>query len=322
MAMADAGLESVPPDTAVVMATAYGAASVTERILRQLMLESPEAVSPALFTESVANAPAAQVALALEAKGANVTVTQREAGALIAIGSAAAAVRRGKASMALAGAVEELNPLIHSILDRFGALAPAGPDGTETARPFDRRRHGFIAGEGATLVTIETEEMARRRGATLLARLRMNASAFDPSAGPTGHGTGAETLAAALGDALGRAGLEPGSIDHIVSSASGSRGGDRLEAEVLRAVWGALPLPPILVPKAVTGEHGAGLLSGAVLATCGNPFGPTPGFEVQDPALGITPHDGRPLPPPRRLLITGLAAGGTAAWLVLEAVTL
>jgi hypothetical protein len=86
---------------------------------------------------------------------------------------------------------------------------------------------------------------------------------------------------------------------------------------VLRAAWGGAPLPPIAAPKAVTGEYGGGLLGAAVLAAAGSPPGPTPGFAEPDPELGVAPHDGSPLPPPSTVLVTSLAAGGAAAWLVL-----
>ncbi len=104
----------------------------------------------------------------------------------------------------------------------------------------------------------------------------------------------------------------------VVSGAAGSRAGDRLEGLVLRALWGDLRLPPILAPKAVTGEHGGGILAASQLAIEGASFGPTPGFGEVDPEIGIVPHDGRSLPAPARLLVTNLAAGGAAAWAILE----
>ena len=83
MAVSQAGLGSGDLDrAAVIISTAYGAAEVTEKILRQAMLDGPETVSPALFTESVANAPAAQVAMGLSARGPNLTIVQRQAGPL------------------------------------------------------------------------------------------------------------------------------------------------------------------------------------------------------------------------------------------------
>jgi len=321
MALEDAGLEPDPGGDnpwAVILSTAFGPASYTEGLLRQIFEQGPSAASPFLFTEAVANAPAAQVALACKAVGPNLTVTQREAGPLIALAHGAREVTLGRARCALVLAVDELDPLLHSVLERLRALAAAGKDGEEQARPFDRRRDGFLAAEGATVAVLEPESAVRARGGRVLARLRAQWSGFDPGASVTGWGRDPETLAGVLGRGLDRAGLSPADLDTIVSGASGSRGGDRLEALVLRRAWGEASLPPILVPKAVTGEHGGGLLAGAVLAAAGAPFGATPGFAEPDPDLGVVPHDGSPLPPPKRLLATALSSGGAAAWTVLE----
>jgi 3-oxoacyl-(acyl-carrier-protein) synthase len=164
---------------------------------------------------------------------------------------------------------------------------------------------------------LESEEELRRRGGRALARVLAWGSAFDPTAPPTGWGSGAGPLARRLLRTLAQAGLAPADVDLIVSGASGSREGDRLEAQVLRAVWGEAPLPPIVTPKAVVGEYGGGHLGAAVLAAAGSSFGPTPGFTEPDHELGIVPHDGSPLPPPAVVLATSLAAGGAAAWVAL-----
>jgi 3-oxoacyl-(acyl-carrier-protein) synthase len=117
---------------------------------------------------------------------------------------------------------------------------------------------------------------------------------------------------------LDRAGLTPRDIDFVVSGASGSVAGDRLEADTLHTLWGAEPLPPVLAPKAVTAEYGGAQLAAAILATAGAEFGPTAGYETFDPALRLTPHGGGALPPPRHVLVTSLAGGGAGAWIVLE----
>jgi 3-oxoacyl-(acyl-carrier-protein) synthase len=324
MALRCAGLaERNEEETAVVVATAFGPSTNTEALLKQILGEGPEAASPSLFTESVANAPAAQIAISCHATGPSLTLCQREAGSLIALGRAAGEVAAGRARRAIAGAVDEMTPLLHALLDRFGALARGdgeGRDGrevAESARPFDRCRNGFFAGEGATMVVVESAAGLAGRGGRPLARLLAWGSAFDPTAPPTSWGRGHEALARGLLGTLSRAGLRPADIDMVVSGASGSCDGDRLEAEVLRAAWGGAQLPPVAAPKAVTGEYGGGLLGAAVLAAAGSPLGATPGFAAADPELGIVPHDGSPLPPPATLLVTSLAAGGAGAWLVL-----
>jgi 3-oxoacyl-(acyl-carrier-protein) synthase len=266
----------------------------------------------------VANAPAAQVAIACRATGPNVTITQREAGPILALARAAGDVAAGRVPCALAGAADEAPPIVHAVLDRFGSLAHAEEGLDERARPFDRRRNGFLLGEGAAVLVLEDEDAARGRGAPVLARVLAAGSAFDPTASRVSWGDGAAGLGAALRRVLERAGLRPEDVDLVVSGASGAVSGDRLEALTLRAAWGASPLPPVAAPKAVVAEYGGAALAAGVLAAGGDPLGPTAGFEVADPELGLVPHDGRPLAPPRRTLVTALAAGGAAAWVVLE----
>jgi 3-oxoacyl-[acyl-carrier-protein] synthase II len=327
MALACAGFADRRCDreeTSVAISTAFGPSSYSEALLQQILFEGPEATSPFLFTESVANAPAAQIAILCRARGPSVTICQREAGALQAVGQGAADVASGRAPRALAGAVDEMTPLLHALLDRFGALARPELD-LEAARPFDRRRAGCVAAEGATVLLLESAESAAERGARSLARVLAWGSAFDPTAPQAGWGTGHERLAVSLRRGLERAGLDLERIDCIVSGASGSRDGDRLEALLLREVWdrAGRPLPPVLAPKGLLGEYGGGFLGAAVLAAAGSRFGKAPvGFE-HDPELGsrgIAPGDSSSLPRrPSTLLVTSLAAGGAASWLVLGA---
>ena len=320
MATTDGGLENTEEgwdETGVVISTAFGPTDFTERLLRSIASGGPETASPSHFTESVANAPAAQIAIECQARGPNVTVTQREAGAVIALGRAAAEIAEGRARRVLSGSVEEITPLLHALLDRFGALARAAPGRSEAARPFDRRRNGMLAGEGATVVLLEAESSAVARGAQILARVRAAASGFDPSASRVGWGRGDEPLAAALLHRLARVGLAAGEIDLVVSGASGSRAGDRLEAQVLRKLFAGGPVPPVLAPKSLIGEYGGGFLGAAVLAVGGGEFGATEGFAEPDPELGLIPYAGGRLAG-GRVLVSSLAAGGAAAWVVLE----
>lgn len=319
MALTDAGLSSLDGRrVAVVLATAFGALLFTEKLVRQILDEGPESAQPFYFSECVANAAAARVAIALHAHGANVTITEREAGPLLALARGAQEVREGRADVAIAGSADEMTPLLHALLDRFRGTARAANGRSEAARPFEAGRNGVLAGEGASVVVIEREDEAVARGARPRARVAATGAAFDATASVSDWGEGSDALARALRTTLTRAGQTVETIDRIVSGASGARRGDRLEAATLAAAWGAAPMPPVVTPKAVVGEFGGGLLASAVCATEGARFARPLAFESRDPALAVAPHDGSPLTAPNRVLITSLAAGGAAAWAVLE----
>ena len=167
-------------------------------------------------------------------------------------------------------------------------------------------------------IALEALEGARSRGARVQALVQGFGSAFDPSAPRIGWGDGHEGLARSLRTMLDRAGVRLREVGRIVSGASGAVGGDRLEAQTLRAAWGQASLPPVLAPKGVTGQYGGGFLAAAVLATRDLELAPaTAGFSQPDPELDLVPHGGGPLPTGGSTLVTSLASGGTAAWLLL-----
>lgn len=319
MALDDAGGVLAPgAGTAVVMATSFGAIDTTENILRATHLEGPDSVSPSAFTESVANAAAAQIAIAVGANGPSITVVRREAGALTALGRGADEVASGRAACALVGCVEEMPAVLHAFLDRFDALARAAGPLPEAARPFDGRRNGYLASEGAVVLLLEPESRARQRGAAIYARLRGYASAFDPSASQIGFGRGAAGLGRAIDGLLTRAGATAADVGCVVSGASGSIAGDRLEAHTLRAAWHGRPLPPLLTPKRLTGEYGGGFLAAAVLAVTGTAPAPPDTLEP-DAELGVTPYGERTAPSTGLTLATSVASGGSASWILFEA---
>lgn len=310
-ALAAAGLPDVRGErTAIAVATTFGPGAYTDQLARQIIEKGGKAASPFLFTDCVANAASGQIGIELGVRGPNVTICQREAGPLLALGQGTAEIARGRADVCLAGAVDEMKPLVHAQLDRFGALARPEPHG-EAPRPFDRRRNGALACEGATIVVLEEERRARARGARILARVGPTVRAFDPTASRAGYGRDAAGLASTL---RGRAGRHLAEVDAVVSGASGRRAGDALDAAVLRA---ALPHGPrVLVPKAVHGEYGGGTLAAALLALGPTEFAFPAACDRPDPRLGIVPAHG--CIAARSVLLSALAAGGAAAWTLLD----
>jgi len=320
----EAAPESPAVDLSVVISTSYGPSSYTEELLRQIFHDSPMAASPFLFTEAVANAPAAQIALALKAYGPNLTITQREAGPLFALDHGKLDLENGRAERAMIASVDEMNPLLHAGLDRYGALAGSrggrhGDAELELARPFDRRRCGFLAAEGSTALLLEQEAAVLSRGVRPVGRVHAFAAAFDPTGEVASYGREPEETGRALARELERQGEGLGEVGAVVASASGSRQGDAYEARLLRAAFGAAPLPAILAPKAYAGFHGGALTAFACWLLDGGRPAPTPGFREMDPALGIVPYAGGPLPARLKVLVSAPAVGGGSAFQLLEA---
>jgi len=316
-ALVDSGLTNADhAETAVVVGTAFGPACVSEQLVEQILRQGPANASPALFTESVASAAAGQIALVLGARGPSLALTEREASDLLALAEGARLVASGAAARALVVVVDEVTPMLHATLDRFRALARPEADGREVARPFDRRRSGGLAAEGAAVLVLETAAAAAARGARPRARCVAFARGFDPTAPAWSWGRGAPALARTLARGLARGGVDRASLELVVSGASGAVAGDRLEAAVLREVFGAA-LPPVAAPKGALGAYGGGHLAAALLAAEGAAIGGATGFLEADPELGVVPR-GRAAPA-RRLLVSALAAGGAAAWAVLDA---
>lgn len=315
MALEDAELEPdrvAGSDTAVVLGTAFGSTTFTSRLLDQANEEGPLGMSPFLFMETVANAHAGQVGLALEARGPNYTISQGEASALLAVARAAELVASGRARRALAGAVDEISPVLHAALGRLGALSPPRPDGSgERPRPLQQDRDGFVLAEGATVLLLERAEDAERRGGRARARLRAWIRGNDPSGRPGRHGTDARGLSAGLRAGLERADVALSSLERFVSCASGSVAGDLLEAGILRDLLGDGGSFDVVAPKECVGEFAGGFLAAAALGAAPGGAAPAPESTLVELARG------RPRPPGRSLW-SALSSGGAAAWLVAD----
>jgi 3-oxoacyl-(acyl-carrier-protein) synthase len=206
------------------------------------------------------------------------------------------------------------------VLDAHGALARAPHSGApERAHAFDPERTGLLVAEGASIWMLEDEAPARVRGAQPRARVRAIVRANDATAGMTDWGTGHGHLAARLRERLDALGTPPRSIDLIVSGASGSARGDALEAAVLQHVFADADHVPIVTPKLATGEYGGGFLGAGLLAFEDLEWAASLCFGLTD--AGPAPLQ-RPVRGPfERVLMTTLAAGGAAVWIVLDRVS-
>jgi 3-oxoacyl-[acyl-carrier-protein] synthase II len=277
------------------------------------------------FANSVINAAAGQTAIWHDLRGINTTLSGGNTGGLVALGYAADLVAGGRAAAILAGGADELCFESFYGFQQAGLLAGSRNGGAPRPVPFDRRRNGFVPGEGAVLLMLERADAAAARGAAPYARVAGHAAAYDPS---RGHDDAAATatLARAVRLALEDAAVEPGDVDLLSLSANGSVAGDAREARALAEVFGdRLGEVPACAVKAALGEAlGAGGGYQALAAVSALAEGRLPGvpaLDAADEALPLPSLAGgeRPLAGARVALLTALDFDGGAVAVVLTA---
>ncbi len=225
--------------------------------------------------------------------GPSVTVVTACATGAQTIGEAFREVREGRAPVMVAGAVESTqHPMFIAGFAAMRALpTDSNDDPGAASRPFDASRAGFVLGEGAAAVVLESLEHARARGATILAEVLgfgVSNDAYHPIA-PIPEGTGA---ARAIRAALADAGLEAGAVDHINAHAASTPAGDAAEANAIRLVFGerAATIPVTSIKGAVghcMGASGAIETVAAVKTIETQTIPPTRNYRTPDPAVGL-----------------------------------
>lgn len=187
-------------------------------------------------------------------KGPSATIAAACASANYAIAQARQWIRLGLVDVCLAGGVETITPICRSAFNNLRALSRRVDEPHKASRPFDSDRDGFVIGEGAGIMVLESAEQATRRGAKHYAEVAGFGASSDafhmviPSSDPA-------PAAAAMRAALADAGIEPGEIDYINAHATSTPVGDKGEARAIRAVFGdAAARVPVSSTKSMTGH--------------------------------------------------------------------
>jgi 3-oxoacyl-[acyl-carrier-protein] synthase II len=209
-------------------------------------------VPPLWMLTHIPNMMACHVSILHNAQGPNNTITQSDAAGLLALGEACQYIRRNRADMVLVGAsdcnIAAANYLRHSLFDQLSRRNEA-PE--KASRPFDRDRDGWVLGEGGGVLLVESLDGAQRRGARIYAEIVGFAAGCDP--GCLGKG-----LARTMRQALTRAEVAPGAIDHVNAQGNSTTRGDAWEARAIAEVFGTGPLSrPVFAAKGALGHMGA-----------------------------------------------------------------
>ncbi|WP_239333635.1 beta-ketoacyl-ACP synthase II [Frankia sp. CiP3] len=255
-AWADAGTPDVDPERlAAVIGSGIGGVLTLLGQYDVLRERGPRRVSPHVVPMLMPNGPAATVGLAFTARaGVHAPVSACASGAE-AISHALDMLRAGRADIAIAGGSEAA---IHALplagFAQMQALSRRNDAPATASRPFDKGRDGFVLGEGAGVLVLETAEHARARGARVYATLAGSGISSDAYhvAAPEPGGAGA---ARAVRAALRSAGLVPTDVVHINAHATSTPAGDVAEARALRAALGAaLDTVTVTSTKSMTGH--------------------------------------------------------------------
>ncbi|MBX5487512.1 3-oxoacyl-[acyl-carrier-protein] synthase 1 [Mycolicibacterium hassiacum DSM 44199] len=292
-----AGSPEVDPDRfAVVVGTGLGGGEKIVETYDAMNEGGPRKVSPLAVQMIMPNGAAAVIGLQLGARAGVITPVSACSSGSEAIAHAWRQIVMGDADIVVCGGVEGgIEALPIAAFSMMRAMSTRNDDPAGASRPFDKNRDGFVFGEAGALMVIETEEHAKARGATILARLMgvgITSDAYHMVA-PAPDGVRAGM---AMRRAMETAGLEPKDIDHINAHATATPIGDTAEANAIRVA--GCEHAAVYAPKSALG-HSIGAVGAlesvlTVLTLRDGVIPPTLNYETPDPEIDLDIVAGEP----------------------------
>ncbi len=217
--------------------------------------KGPKRVSPFFIPLIIGNMAPGMISIHLGAKGPNSSVATACAAGTHGVGEAFKIVQQGRADAMITGGVESV--ITKTCLAGFGsmkALSTRNDDPLRASRPFDRDRDGFVVGEGAGMMIIESLEHAKARGADIIAELigyGMSGDGYHMTSPPPDGSGAVRCIQAALDDA----GVAPADVDYINAHGTSTPLNDLYETRAVKAVFGdAAKTVPVSSTKSMTGH--------------------------------------------------------------------
>ncbi len=300
-AYAQSGIETFDMErSGVIVGSGIGGLISIEEEHTKLIQKGPSRVSPFLIPLMISNMASGNIAMEFGFGGPNFAVVTACATANQSIGEAWRIIRTGEADLMIAGGSEAAcTPLGIAGFSNMKALSPRNEAPQKASRPFDKDRNGFVLGEGAGIVILESLEHAQKRGAKILAELvgyGISADAYHMTS-PHPEGKGA---ARAMKIALQHAGVTPEQVSYINAHGTSTPQGDICETNAIKAVFGENAKKVIVSStKSMTGHllgaAGAIELIACIKAIETGLIPPTINLDNPDPAcdLDYTPHKTR-----------------------------
>lgn len=308
----------------VLIGSGIGGVSTLLEQVEVLRERGPERISPFLIPMMIADSAAATIAIRLGARGPNMSLATACASGTNALGEAAEMIRRGAADVIIAGASEAaIVPVAMGGMNVMGALSTRNDEPTRASRPFDKDRDGFLMGEGAGVLILESLEHAQARGANILCEFTGYGTSDDAYhiSAPAENGAGA---ALSMRLALENAALRSADIGYINAHGTSTPLNDKSETAAIKTVFGEQAYRiPISSTKSMTGHllGASGALEAVVCAKVlqENLLPPTINYETPDPEcdLDYVPNRARQASPVH-VMSNSFGFGGHNATLILS----
>ncbi len=251
----------------IIIGSGIGGLTTLFEQIRVLIEKGPDRVSPFLAPMMISDMAAAQVSIALGAKGPDLCITSACSSGSDAIGAAYELIKHGDAQVMFAGGSEAIiNPIGITAFNALKAISTRNDAPQLASRPFDAARDGFVISEGAGILVLENLAHAQKRGARILAEIigyGASADAFHVTQ-PIENGEGA---ARAMQTAIRKAGLIAADIDCIKAHGTSTQLNDKMETHAIKTVFGDNAYRiPISSPKSMLGHliGGAGAAEAAI----------------------------------------------------------
>ncbi len=303
MAVKDSGLnmsEENPERVGVIIGSGMGGLPAIEHYHSVLIEKGPRRITPFFIPMLIINLASGQVSIRLGAKGPNSAVATACATGSHAIGDAYKIIQRGDADVMIAGGTESvITPLGVGGFNAMKALSTRNDAPEKASRPFDADRDGFVMGEGAGIVVLESLEHATQRSAKIYAEMGgygMTSDAYHiTSPAPEGEGA-ARCMVLALKDG----GIKHTDVDYINAHGTSTKYGDELESSAIKTVFKEQAYKTaVSSTKSMTG-HLLGAAGGVEAVVCllsmrDGLVPPTINLDNQDPQcdLDYVPHKAR-----------------------------
>ena len=286
----------------VYIGSGIGGFEVIEREHKNLLEKGPSRISPFFIPATIVNLASGHVSMRTGAKGPNSATATACTTSAHAIGDSYRIIERGDADAMICGGTEAcITPMGIGGFAAMRALSQRNSEPERASRPWDKDRDGFVVGEGAGIVVLEELEIAKRRGAPIIAEIvgyGMSADAYHITT-PAENGDGAYRV---MKNALKDAGLQPHQIDYVNAHGTSTDIGDKMETIAIKRTFGDHAYKvAVSSTKSMTGHllGGAGGLEAGitVLAIRDQVAPPTINHDNPDPEcdLDYVPNKARPM---------------------------